>query len=55
MGVYTDEKKLFIIAEPKTIHFDLPIEVSNSLLKHEVKFVIKYSHFLAEENNKKLD
>ena len=39
MGVYIDKKKPGIIAEPKTIHCDLPMEVSNSL-KHEIDDII---------------
>ena len=41
MRVYTDDKKLLIKTEAKTIHFDLPTEVINSL-KHELDPIIKH-------------
>ena len=31
MGIYINDKKLAIITSPKTIRFDLPIEVNKSL------------------------
>ena len=49
--MYIDDKKFLIVTEPKTIHFDLPIEVKNCL-KHEIKFFIKDNEFLAEQRMK---
>ena len=40
MGVIIKESKLEIMAEPKTIHFDLPKNFPNNL-KHEIGFIIK--------------
>ena len=36
VGVYIDDKKLVIIKEPKTIHFDL-----KACWKHEIDFIKK--------------
>ena len=48
MGVSTEENKLLIIREPKTVHFDWPKDVGHSL-KHEIDSVIKHNCFLAED------
>ena len=46
--------RLVIIAEPKTIHFDLPKDVGDNL-KHEIDFVIKHNELLTERTcNKKI-
>ena len=47
MGIYINDKKLLIIASPKSIRFALPIEVNKSL-KHEIKFIISLNKLLAE-------
>ena len=52
MEVIIKDNKLVIVAEPKTIHFDLPNYVGNNL-KHEIHFVIKYNEFSAEHTIKK--
>ena len=51
MGVYTDDNKLVIITEPKTISFDLTKKVDNSL-KYEADHM-KHNGFLAEHKIKK--
>ena len=51
MGVITKEKKLVIIAETKTIHFDFSKDASNSL-KHEIDFIIKHNEVLIEHKVK---
>ena len=50
MGVYTDDNKLVIITEPKTISFDLTKKVDNSL-KYEADHM-KHKGFLAEHKKK---
>ena len=46
--------RLVIIAEPKTIHFDLPKDVGDNL-KHEIDFIIKHNKLLTERTyNKKI-
>ena len=54
MEVYIDDKKLVITTEPKTICFDLPIEVNNSL-KNEIKLTIKIMKFSQTNKQKKHD
>ena len=44
MGVIIKNKKLMIIAEPKTIHFDLPKYIDNNL-KRRIDFITKHSEF----------
>ena len=51
MGVVIKDSKPVIIAEPKTIYFDLPKKVDNTL-KHEINFFIKHNAFLAWETIK---
>ena len=51
MGVIINDNKLATITEPKTIHFDLPKKIDNSL-KHEIDFLIKHNEFLAEDTIK---
>ena len=46
MGVYTDDKRFLIIAEPKSIRYDVSIEVNNSV-KDEINFIIKDNKCLA--------
>ena len=53
MEMYIDDKKLVITTEPKTICFDLPVEVNNSL-KNEIKLTMKIMKF-SQTNNKKQD
>lgn len=50
MGVISDNN-LVTITEPKSIHFDLPKKIDNSL-KHETDFTIKHNEFSAEDTIK---
>ena len=43
--------KLVIIAEPKTVHFNLSKKVGNNL-KQEIYFIIKHNEILAEHTIK---
>ena len=47
MSVFFDNKKLLIITLPKSLHFNLPIEV-NKILEHETKFTISHNESLGE-------
>ena len=49
--MYTGDKKLLLTTEPKTFHFDLPIDVRKNL-KHEINFIIKHNECLAEHTIK---
>ena len=51
MGVYFDDNKLVIIAEPRSICFNLINKTDNSL-KHEINYVIKDKGYLAEQKIK---
>ena len=53
MEEFIKDNKLVIIAEPKTIYFDLPVDVDNNL-KYQIDFIIKYNEFLAEHTIKKI-
>ena len=46
MGVHIDVNKLVIIAEPKTISFDLSADVDNNI-QYETDLVIKHNEFYA--------
>ena len=54
MGMTIKDKKLVIIAEAKTIQFDLLKDVGNNL-KHETDFTIKHNESLPEDTIKKQD
>ena len=45
--MYIDDSKFVIIAEPKTICFNLTKKVDNSR-KHEINSIIKHNEFLTE-------
>ena len=44
MTAFIKDNEHIIIAEPKTIHFDLPKDFNNNL-KHEIDFIVKHSEF----------
>ena len=51
MGVYFDDNKLVIIAEPRSICFNLINKIDNSI-KHEPNYVINDNGYLAEQKIK---
>ena len=51
MGVYIQDKKLVIIAQPKTIRFNLTKKIDSNL-KHDFGHIIKHIEFLAEQRIK---
>ena len=50
MGVYVKDNKLAIITELRTLDFDLPKDVNNSL--NEIDSIIKQNEFLVEHSTK---
>ena len=51
MGVHSNKNKLLIIAEPKTIYFDLPQDVVTNLMQ-ETDYIIKQNECLPEHTIK---
>ena len=49
--MHIEEKKVAILTEPKTTHFDLTNFFGNNL-QHAIDSVIKYNEFLAEHTVK---
>ena len=47
MGVFTDDNKLVIIVEPKTVPIDLPLNI-NERLENDIKFNVSRNQSLAE-------
>ena len=47
MGVFTDDNKLVIIVEPKTVPIDLPLNI-NERLENDIKFNVSCNESLAE-------
>ena len=47
MGVFTDDNKLVIIVEPKTVPIDLPLNI-NERLENDIKFNVSRNESLAE-------
>ena len=54
MGGFIDNKKLVIIAKPKSIQIDLPIKI-NKILEHDIKFIVIYNEYLTEYTKKRQD
>ena len=49
--MHIEEKKVALLTEPKTTHFDLTNFFGNNL-QHAIDSVIKYNEFLAEHTVK---
>ena len=47
MGIYINDRKVVVITSPKSIRFDLEIEVNKSL-NHEIEFIISRNESLTE-------
>ena len=47
MGVHIEDNRLLIIAEPKTVHFNLSKDVDRKM-KYETDFITKHDELLAE-------
>ena len=52
MEIYINDKTFLIIISPKSIRFDLPIEVSKNL-RHEIKFILSCNDSFAGYTIKK--
>ena len=51
MDVIINDKKLVLIAEPKTFHFGLSKDIDNNM-KYETDCIIKYNEFSVEHTIK---
>ena len=47
MGVFTDDNKLVIIVEPKTVRIDLPLNIDERL-ENDIKFNVSRNESLAK-------